>query len=230
MAATQARKRKKVSFWKKYRIVIGVIVLVVILPAFVVAKLLLSPKSAPPKPAMLVSIKLPPPPPPPPTPPPPPPPPPKPEEKMIEQQPVKQEPKPEPPKAPQPAVGSAIKGSGNDGFGLSGDGNGSGIGGIGGDGGSRSKWGWYAGQVQQTVLAALKAHKLTRAASMTLTVRVWADGAGRIVKSTLAGSSGRADIDAAIRNEILNGLQLQEAPPAGMPMPIVMRISAKRPN
>ncbi len=61
-------------------------------------------------------------------------------------------------------------------------------------------------------------------------MRVWADGTGRIVKATLAGSTGRADLDRALQNEILTGLQLESAPPEGMPMPIVMRISARRPN
>ena len=134
-----------------------------------------------------------------------------------------------PPEAP-PALGTALKGDGPDGFGLSGNGDGR-IGGIGGNGGgNRSKWGWYAGQVQQSVVTALKAHKLTRSASMSLTVRVWADSTGRIVKASLSGSSGSAAIDTAIKNEILTGLQLQSAPPEGMPMPIVMRISARRPN
>jgi len=229
---TQPRPKKvKRSAWQKHRvaIIIGTIVLLTGF-GFAIKAILSGKSSPPPKPPMMVSIKLPPPPPPPPTPPPPPPEPPKPEEKMIEQEPVKEEPKPEPPKAPEPpALGSAIKGEGNDGFGLSGSGDGRIGGTIGGGGGSRSKWGWYAGQVQQSITQALRAHKLTRSASMTITVRVWADATGRIQKATLSGSSGRADIDRALQNEILTGLQLQQAPPEGMPMPIVLRITAQRP-
>jgi TonB family protein len=65
---------------------------------------------------------------------------------------------------------------------------------------------------------------------MTVTVRVWVDSAGRVTRAILAGSSGRAELDSALKNEVLAGLQLQSPPPEGMPMPIVMRISAKRPN
>jgi len=228
-----ATTRRKKTFWEKHRtgVAVGAIVLVLIIIG-VVVKVAMGSKTPPPrKIEPIMAIKLPPPPPtPPPTPPPPTPPPEPPKEKMIEQEPVKEEPKPEPPKAPEPpALGSAIKGAGDDGFGLSGNGggfgNGSGIG-----GGSRSKWGWYASAVQSSVMSALRGHKLVRTAEMTVTVRVWVDSTGRVVRSTLSGSSGRADVDSALKNEVLTGLQLQSAPPEGMPMPIVMRITAKRPN
>ncbi len=233
MAAAPKTKKKKRTVWQRYRVAIvaGALVFIGLFGAVINFALHAKPSAR--KPPNLVTIQLPKPPPPPTPPPtpPPPPPPPKPEEKMVEQEPVKEEPKPveKPPEAP-PALGSAIKGDGNDGFGLSGSGDGR-IGGLGGTGGgNRSKWGWYAGQVQQSVVTALRAHKLTRSASLSMTVRVWADSTGRIVKATLSGSSGRADIDRAIQNEILTGLQLQQAPPEGMPMPIVMRINARRPN
>ena len=224
--------RRKKTFWEKHRtgVAVGAVVLVLAIIG-VVVKVAMGSKTPPPrKIEPIMAIKLPPPPTPPPTPPPPTPPPEPPKEKMIEQEPVKEEPKPEPPKAPEPpALGSAIKGAGDDGFGLSGNGggfgNGSGIG-----GGSRSKWGWYASAVQSSVMSALRGHKLVRTAEMTVTVRVWVDSTGRVVRSTLSGSSGRADVDSALKNEVLTGLQLQSAPPEGMPMPIVMRITAKRPN
>lgn len=148
---------------------------------------------------------------------------------MIEQEPVeKEEPKPEEP-PPEPQLGTSIKGDGPDNFGLSGSGDRGGLGGLGKSGGNRSKWGWYASQVQASVVERLRAHKLTRSASLSLTVRIWADSSGHIVRATLSGSSGHADVDAAIKNEILTGLQLKGAPPEGMPMPIVMRITARRP-
>ena len=66
--------------------------------------------------------------------------------------------------------------------------------------------------------------------ALNLTARIWLDASGRITRATLTGSSGNPDIDAAIRTEILTGLQLQAPPPDGMPMPIVMRLKATRPN
>ena len=107
------------------------------------------------------------------------------------------------------------------------------IGGTGignGAGSGRSKYGWYAGQVQTVVTQALQRHKKTRAAALSLKVRIWVDTSGRVTRVALSGSSGDPAVDRALQNEILNGLQLQQAPPEGMPMPIVMRIAAKRPH
>jgi periplasmic protein TonB len=170
--------------------------------------------------------------PPPPSSTPPPTPPPVIEEKkqeMIEQDAVTEEDtKPEPPQQPAPDLGTGIKGNGADAFGLSGRGNGL-IGGK-GSGGSRSKWGWYAAEVQRGIAAALQKNRRTRSANLRVTVRVWPDASGRITRAMLGESTGDSALDAAITNEVLTGLQLQEPPPAGMPSPIVLRITARRPN
>ena len=175
----------------------------------------------------------------PPLPPPPPPPPPK--ERPPEPETVKEE-KFTPEEAPQPVpvaaepepapMGTNIQGDGPDAFGLAKGGGGGMIGGTGkgGKGGGGSKYGFYAGQVQSRVVEALRNHKKTRSAALNVKVRVWADSTGRVTRATLAGTSGDAAVDRAIRDEILNGLQLQTPPPEGMPMPIVMRITAARPN
>ena len=44
----------------------------------------------------------------------------------------------------------------------------------------------------------------------------------------MAGSTGDPSLDSAIRDEVLNGLQLQP-PPLGMPIPITLRLAARRP-
>lgn len=179
----------------------------------------------------MVKVQLPPPPPPPPPPPQPPPPPT--EQKMIEQVPVDQdEPKPDNNKpAPAPNLGTGIKGDGGpDAFGLSVGGSGDFLGGGSGNRGSGSRWGWYAAQIQAKISDALSRNSLTRVASFNLEVRVWADVAGRIMKARLARSTGRADLDRAIEDDVLVGLQLAEPPPKGMPMPVVLRMVARRPN
>lgn len=181
---------------------------------------------------------MPPPPPPPPTPPPTPPPQ-EPEEKPPDD--VKQEfvEETQPDAAPEPdtppdeaPLGTNIEGNGPDSFGLAKGGGGGLIGGLGKStgGGGGSKYGLYAGQVQARVADALRNHKKTRSAALNIKVRIWADSTGRVTRATLSGSSGDAAVDRAIREEILTGLQLQSPPPEGMPMPIVMRITATRPN
>jgi len=183
---------------------------------------------------------MPPPPPPPPTPPPTPPPP-QPEQQKVEdkREDFVEEAKPEEAPAPEEAapeeaapMGSNIQGEGDNAFGLRGKGGGGMIGGIGTGkgGGGGTKFGWYAGQVQSRIADALRGHKKARSANLKVQVRIWVDSTGRVTRATLAGSSGDPETDRAIREEVLTGLQLQSPPPDGMPMPIVMRITATRPN
>jgi hypothetical protein len=72
---------------------------------------------------------------------------------------------------------------------------------------------------------ALRKTPLTRQAAFNLKVRIWPDLTGRVTRAKLNGTTHDAKLDAAIR-EVLTGLQLSEPPPPGMPVPIVMRLSA----
>lgn len=155
---------------------------------------------------------------------------------MIEQTPVaEEEPKPEEPAPaddPPADLGTNIQGDGPaDGFGLSGNkGNGGGTGrGLGGSGAkASSRWGWYAAKVQSGIGEALRRHPRTREAVLNHKVRVWPDRTGRITRAKLESSTGDASLDAAITS-VLTGVQLAEAPPAEMPAPILLRLSARRP-
>jgi protein TonB len=151
---------------------------------------------------------------------------------MIEQAPVNEEPKPddkpkdEPPKE---VIGTNIRGDGPpDGFGV-GSGKGGGfLGSAGGAGPKGSRWGYYAGDVQCKIANALRSNSVTRSAALDIRVRVWPDPSGRVTRAQLVASTGNSSIDAALKNQVLNGLPL-EPPPAGMPMPIVVHLLAKRP-
>lgn len=220
------------SFLQRYGFILGMGVLVVLGVVVFAGRNLFSSHGAPPRKAQeIFMIKLPP-------PPPPPPPQPKPpeqkiEQKMIEQAPVdKEEPKPdEKPKDEPPPVSTNIKGDGkSDGFGgLSSSGGNGLIGGRSGSG-SGSRWGWYASQVQTRIADALRKNPRTHNAGFSVQIRVWPDSTGRIARAQLVGSTGDTAVDDAITNEALNGLQLQEPPPPNMPMPIVLRLTARRPN
>ncbi|RYI12699.1 MAG: hypothetical protein EON48_13020 [Acetobacteraceae bacterium] len=153
---------------------------------------------------------------------------------MVEQEPVAEdEPPPEdaPPEAPPSEdLGTGITGGNGPDMGLSAGGGGGRIGGS-----SRrvsgSKYGWYAAKVQSSIADALRRNPSTRKASFSgLQVRVWPDSSGRITRVQLVGSSGNPAVDQAIRNDVLNGLQLSQAPPADMPTPIVLRIKALKPG
>jgi protein TonB len=131
--------------------------------------------------------------------------------------------------APPGPLGVNAKGEGQgDSFGLVGRPGGNGLL-NGGGGGSGSKFGWYAAQVQSRIEQALRENSHTRGAAIPgLRVRIWADNTGRVTRAQLVGSTGNSSIDSAITNEVLTGLQLQEPPPSDMPMPIVLRVTANR--
>lgn len=174
-------------------------------------------------------------------PPPPPPPPRPPEQKMIEQTKIDQpefqdqkpleEPRNEPIKnakndePPGPlALDAKGKGPGD----ILGKPGGSPYGGSGGGGGGG--WGSYASMVQSQLRSALEAHKRTRKATMRGNIRLWADQSGRVIKVQLSGSTGDAELDAVLRNEVFSNLTLREPPPKGMPMPMIIRITEQRPS
>lgn len=102
--------------------------------------------------------------------------------------------------------------------------------GRGGGGGGGSRWGWYAAIVQQQIESALRANPKTRSVVMRVQVRLWADGSGRVTRVQLVSSTGNPEVDAAIRGEALAGMRLREPPPADMPMPVVARVTARRPG
>jgi TonB family protein len=63
---------------------------------------------------------------------------------------------------------------------------------------------------------------------MKVQVRIWADSTGRVTRAKLDGTTGDPKLDDALQ-KVLTNIQLQEPPPAGMPAPIVMRLTARRP-
>jgi len=148
---------------------------------------------------------------------------------MVQETAAEEKPKEEAPKPVEqaaPTLGTGLKGDGEGLAGLGGSGNGGGFGGPRGGGGS--KWGWYAGQVQTRVADALRRNNKTKTASMKIQVRIWPDSTGRITRAKLDGTTGDSKLDEALQG-VLNGLQLQEPPPPGMPAPIVLRLTARRP-
>lgn len=146
---------------------------------------------------------------------------------MIEQPPVEDEPK-EMKQDEPPPISTGIKGDGPGLAGLS-KGDGSRIGGFGSGGRAGGRWDGYARSVQTTASDAIRKSPKTRSASIrSLQVRIWVDATGRVTRVKLSGSTGDPAVDAALENEVLARMQLQPPPP-GMPSPIVLRISARRP-
>jgi protein TonB len=211
------------TFFQRYGVAIGVLTVVAIVIVFTI-RMIAGAGSSPRKESALVLVSLPPPPPPPPVQNVPP------EPKMEDRQTFQPEEKPEeePPKPPnEPPIGTNIKGDGTaNPFGL---GNTAGSG-FGDRAASASRFGWYAGQVQSKISEALRNNRKTHVAELNIRARIWPDASGRITRAQLTGSTGDPSLDTAIQDEVLTGLQLREPPPAGMPMPIVLQLTAKRPH
>jgi hypothetical protein len=166
---------------------------------------------------------------------PPPPPPPPPQEqpvpKMIEQpkmvmpeqKPTQMQPQPKLSAPPTGPLGLDAKGEGpGDAFNLAGNAGGNGL--LGGGG---SRWGWYAGIVQDQVGQILRSNDETRRAEFAADVEIWADAAGKITRVRLKTSTGNATLDRVIEDKLFAGVVLREAPPSDMPMPIVLRSTGR---
>jgi len=191
-------------------------------------------KPSKPKAPETITITLPPPPPPPPPPkvePPPPKDEPEQKEEMIEQEPVAEdEPPPEaaPEAPPDEGLGTNITGGNGPDMGLTrGNGNGR-VGGGNGKRGNGNRFAWYEAKVKSSIVAALLANPVTRTAAGRIDARIWPDPNGRIIRVRLVQPTGNAAVDQAIKNQVLTGLQLPQAPPADMPVPITIRINARK--
>ncbi len=221
----------------RHRLVIGALLAIVLLGG-IASFFIKSPDTPVRKPAasQVIAITLPPPPPPPPLPPPPPTEAPPPEEqKMVEAEaPVEDEPPPEAkaPDEPPSDLTTNLKGEGPNSFGLAaGNGKGGGGGQTGGTGigGTGSKYGRYNAGLIRTVKAALESHPSTRNAVFPPSrAALWLDSTGRITRAKLLDSTGSTTLNTAIPGDILPGTQY-EPQPEGMPSPIIIRLSGRKP-
>jgi len=167
--------------------------------------------------------------------PPPPPPPPKvPPPKMEE---IKQKidvPRPDeaptkseqaPPPGPDLAVDAAGSGAG-DGFGLVGKKGGADL--IGSVGGGGSRFGWYGAMLKERIQdAILKDKKLREAGAYQRVVSIWIDASGAVSRVEVLGAGESAEMNSAIKEALIGLAPLKEAPPADMPQPIRVRVSAR---
>jgi len=181
----------------------------------------------------VVNITVPPPPPPPPPPRPKPPettPPPETAQQMVAETAAEPTPAPAAPSNDGP-LGTGIKGDGGaDGFGL-GTGPGGGGGGtrLGGSGGGGTRWAGYSGTVKKRISDALSADPRTRFADGRVELGLWFDAGGRITRVALRKSTLEAEVEAAMKADVLVGLQIQP-PPSDMPQPIWMSTILRRSN
>jgi len=149
-----------------------------------------------------------------------------------------------PPSASQPAAGplslaSEASGAG-DAFNLVGNpggrgiltggglGDGTGDGQLGADGGPGSVYGWYYSRIASRIEDRFRRQKELLGASTRAEIRVWVDSAGLVTRIQLVRSTGNPKLDQAIQSVV--GVRFPEPPPADVPMPMVLRLTARRPQ
>lgn len=220
----------------KHRLLIGVMLAVVLLGG-IVSFLLNGGKStrkaAAPR-QEIVTITLPPPPPPPPPPPKvePPPPEDKPQEELVEEQPVDLTPPDDPVEAPPSEdLGTNITGGNGPDMGLTkGGGNGR-IGGGNGGLGGKNKFARYSVSAKASIENALRNDPVTRKALISgMTLEFWPGADGTITRARIIGSTAGSALDQAVRR-VLTGLRTPPAATAAeMPPSIKIRINARKPG
>jgi len=138
--------------------------------------------------------------------------------------------------APSPAGPLALAEEGQgpgDGFNLAGNpggrgllGSGDGSADVGGGGGN--PFGWYYAELASEIEDAFRKQRQLSTASARVDLRVWVDAGGRITRIQLLRSTGDPQLDEAIQSVV--GLRLRERPPRDIPMPMIARLTARRPQ
>jgi len=112
---------------------------------------------------------------------------------------------------------------------LSGGGLGDGSGGTGLGGGSEAaRYAWYYTNMADGIAEYLRRHKAFISASTRVEVRVWADPSGRITRLELVRATGDRKLDEAIQSAV--GIPTNQPLPPDIPLPTVLRITARRPR
>ena len=101
-------------------------------------------------------------------------------------------------------------------------------GGGGGGATAAQRYAWYYAKLAADLETAFRSLAPLRTASTRVELRVWADRRGRISRVRLARSTGDKALDEAILS--VQGLKLREPPPSDIPMPMVARLTARRPE
>ena len=168
------------------------------------------------------------------TPPPPPPPPPKepPKEQPKEVKEVKEVPQPKPEQTP-PAEVLKMEGAAGDGpspfaaGAVNSEYKGGDVGTKIGGGPSKYQFAYYTGMIKTQIEQALAKDKALAIGSYKLVVKVWVAGNGHIERFEIAGSSGDPVIDGLIKKAVSEMPPFSEAPPADMPQPVKLKVTAR---
>jgi protein TonB len=88
-------------------------------------------------------------------------------------------------------------------------------------------FGRYTSLLKDAIQSTLSESDKVRSGNYSVVVRVWVGSDGSISRATLAQSSGKRELDAAIEQALAHPTRLAEAPPVEMPQPITLKIVSR---
>jgi len=91
-----------------------------------------------------------------------------------------------------------------------------------------ARYAWYYVRIARELEDAFRTLKPLTTAATRVELKVWADASGRISRVRLVRSTGDPRLDEAIQS--VAGLRISERPPADIPMPMLARLTARRPE
>lgn len=89
---------------------------------------------------------------------------------------------------------------------------------------------WFKGRIESGVesrMQSLLASTAARKSDYSVTLDIWVDGNGRIVRAELSSASGKPEMDAALRNALSRLDLVVDRPPENMPQPVKIRLISK---
>ena len=139
--------------------------------------------------------------------------------------------RPEETPTPSEPLRSEFKGTGRgDTFALAPGTGGQGGPSIGGGGGDRARFAWFAAAIEMQLKEHLYKNERLRKSGYRITMRLWISPDGSIERYELLDSAGDPELDRSLRAALDGMPRLEQRPPAEMPQPVTLRVTARAVN
>lgn len=93
--------------------------------------------------------------------------------------------------------------------------------------GTAATWGWYGGLIRGYLESIAREDQRLQGQTFVVVVRLWIGKDGRLSRFALAESTGDRQIDQALRELLANAPPMRTPPPAEMPQPVRVRVTAR---
>ena len=101
---------------------------------------------------------------------------------------------------------------------------------IGGGGADRARFGWFASAIESQLQEHLHKNEELRKSGYRITLRLWISRDGSIERYELLDSGGNSALERRLRTALDGMPRLEKPPPADMPQPVTLRITARTVN